>query len=221
MEGIEERKIQQDIILLIMNCQKYREKADTQKNTWLKQLPLNIKYYHVIGNSELKTEFEFDDVERKLWVKNQDDYNSLPHKVITAYNAVNQTYDYKYIMKTDDDQQVLSCFQFFTTLTKLFESPNFSYHYGGFIVDVKLPHISQYYRIHPELPHNLKIEAIKYCNGRFYFLSCDAVKDLIIKRENISNEYLEDYAIGYYLNASLKNNIFPIKTDVYFKDFTP
>jgi hypothetical protein len=42
-----------------------------------------------------------------------------------------------------------------------------------------------------------------------------------MKRENISKEYLEDYAIGYYLNSTFKNNIFPIKTDVYFKDFTP
>ena len=204
-----------------MNCQKYGEKATMQKNTWLKEVPSNIKYYHVIGNSELKNDFEFDDEERKLWVRNPDDYNSLPHKVITAYDAINKTYDYKYIMKTDDDQQVLSCFQFFSTLTKLFDSPNFSYHYGGFIVDVKLPHISQYYRIHPELPQNLKIEAIKYCNGRFYFLSCNAIQDLITKRKNISNEYLEDYAVGYYLNSIFKNNIFPIKTDVYFKDFTP
>lgn len=218
---MEERKVQQDFILLIMNCQKYREKAEAQKNTWLKELPSNIKYYHVIGNSELKTDFEFDHEERKLWVKNHDDYNSLPHKVINAYDAVNQTYDYKYIMKTDDDQQVLSCFQFFSTLTKLFESPTFSYNYGGFIVDVKLPHISQYYRIHPELPRNLKIEAIKYCNGRFYFLSSNAVQYLINKREDISKEYLEDYAVGYYLNSSLKNKIFPIKTNVYFKDFTP
>jgi len=218
---MEERRIKQDFILLIMNCQKYSEKATVQKNTWLKELPSSIKYYHVIGNSMLKTNFKFDDEERKLWVRNHDDYNSLPHKVITAYDAINETYDYKYIMKTDDDQQVQSCSQFFSTLTKLFDSPSFSYHYGGFIVDVKLPHISQYYRIHPELPRNLKIEAIKYCNGRFYFLSYKAIQDLITKRESISKEYLEDYSIGYYLESSLKTNIFPIKTDVYFKDFTP
>jgi hypothetical protein len=217
---MEERKIKQDFILLIMNCQKYREKAVIQKNTWLKQLPFNIKYYHVIGNSELKNPFEIDDEERKLWVKTKDDYISLPHKVITAYDAIDKTYDYKYIMKTDDDQQVSSCFQFFSTLTKLFDSPNFSYHYGGFIVDVKIPHISQYYRIHSELPHNLKIEAIKYCNGRFYFLSCMAVKDILTKKNNISNEYLEDYCVGYYMSSYLKKNIFPIKTDIYFKDFS-
>ena len=57
---MEERKIQQDFILLIMNCQKYREKAEMQKNTWLKELPSNIKYYHVVGNSMLKTKFKFD-----------------------------------------------------------------------------------------------------------------------------------------------------------------
>ena len=217
---MEERKIKEDFILLIMNCQKYKEKADAQKNTWLKELPSTIKYYHVLGNPELKNDFDFDDEERKLWVKTKDDYISLPHKVITAYDAINKTYDYKYIMKTDDDQQVLPCFHFFSTLTKLFNSPNFVYHYGGFIVDVKIPHISQYYRIHSELPHNLKIEAVKYCTGRFYFLSCTAVQDILTKKKNISNEYLEDYSVGYYMSCYLKKNIFPIKTDIYFKDFS-
>ena len=121
-------------------------------------------------------------------------------------------------MKTDDDQQVLSCFQFFSTLIKLFDSPNFSYHYGGFIVDVKNPYLSEYHRVHPELPIHLKIQATKYCNGRFYFLSSNAVQDLINKREDISKEYLEDYAIGYNLEPHFKENIIKIATNKFFTD---
>ena len=40
---MEERKIKQDFILLIMNCQKYREKASIQTNTWLKQNDITNK----------------------------------------------------------------------------------------------------------------------------------------------------------------------------------
>ena len=39
-----------DYILLILNCEKYKDKAENQKETWLKLLPQHIRYYHVIGN---------------------------------------------------------------------------------------------------------------------------------------------------------------------------
>ena len=35
---MEERKIQQDFILLIMNCQKYREKAESAKKYVVKRV---------------------------------------------------------------------------------------------------------------------------------------------------------------------------------------
>jgi hypothetical protein len=89
--------IKQDFILLIMNCKKYAKKALFQKKTWLRLIPPYLKYYHVIGNETLESEFEFDDTNQILWVKTPDDYNSLPKKVIEAYNAVNQTFDFKYI----------------------------------------------------------------------------------------------------------------------------
>jgi hypothetical protein len=89
--------IEQDFIMLIMNCKKYVKKAKFQKMTWLKALPSYLKYYHVIGDETLDTEFVFDDENRVLWVKVADDYNSLPNKVITAYNAVYETFNFKYI----------------------------------------------------------------------------------------------------------------------------
>ena len=92
--------------------------------------------------------------------------------------------------------------------------------YGGHIVDVAFPHISTYYIYHPELPKNLLIQKTKYCNGRFYFLSVDAVKDLITKKEIVQKEYLEDYAIGFYLDPKWKENILPITTKKYFEDGT-
>lgn len=209
--------IEQDFIMLIMNCKAYKSKAEYQKKTWLKLIPDFLKYYHVIGEETLEDEYKFDDENKILYVKNKDDYNSLPHKVITSYKAILNNYKFKYIFKTDDDQ-ILVNNKFLGVISNILTSKNPKTHYGGFIVDVTTPHISMYYRYHPELPKNLLIQKTKYCSGRFYFLSYESVKYLMNKKELISNEYLEDYAIGYYLNEYLKKNIFHISTNQYFTD---
>jgi hypothetical protein len=209
--------IDQEYILLIMNCKKYEKKALFQKMTWLKLIPSYLKYYHVIGDTNIETEYEFDNENNVLKVRVEDDYNSLPKKVIASYIAVNNTFNYKYIFKTDDDQ-ILVNNQYFDLLCNLIKVKEPKTHYGGFIVDVKQPYMSEYHRIHPELPKQLPLYITKYCSGRFYFLSSEAVQYLILKRANIEREFLEDYAIGFNLSRTLKDSILLISTNKYFTD---
>ena len=212
-----EEKEEQEFILLIMNCKKYIKKALYQKITWLKFIPPFIKYYHVIGDEELNEEYKFEDNNNLLWVKTKDDYVSLPNKVISSYNAVNNRYNFKYILKTDDDQILVNS-KFLTMITSLVKIKKPTPHYGGYVVNVEKPYLSEYYKIHPELPKILPILKTKYCSGRFYYLSKDAVSYLLTKRENIIKEYLEDFAIGFHLSPYYKNNIMNIKTNDYFTD---
>lgn len=210
--------LNQDYILLIMNCKKYLYKAAYQKESWLQNIPSFLQFYHVLGDDCLTTEFKFDDENRILWVKTPDDYNSLPKKVIAAYNAVNETFNFKYIFKTDDDQMLIND-RFFDILKNLLNRDDKKkIHYGGYIVDVKQNYLSQYHKIHPELPQYLPVFKTSYCSGRFYFLSNEAIKFLIKKRNCIENEYLEDYAIGYNLDNQYKSNILNLQTNNYFKD---
>lgn len=204
-----------EFILLIMNCHKYRDKAIQQKNGWLKNIPSNITFFHVIGDKNLcsSNKFLFNYDENILYVNTNDDYNSLPSKVIHSFEAVNETFNYKYILKTDDDQ-ILVKNNFFDTLTNILNSKE--YHYGGFSLDVPR-HISKYYLIHNCLPENLILEATKYCNGRFYFLKNDAIKNLLIKKEDICKRFIEDHAIGYYLDSKYKSNLLHINTTSIFK----
>ena len=65
--------IEQEFIMLIMNCKKYIKKANYQKETWLKALHPYIKYYHVIGDNNLETEYKFDEESLILYVKTGDD----------------------------------------------------------------------------------------------------------------------------------------------------
>ena len=219
-----------EYILLIFNCVKYKHKALNQKNTWLRDLNTlknknRLKYFHVIGDPKLDQEFSFDTSNQILWIKVEDDYNSLPKKVIQAYEAVTKMYKFKYIFKTDDDQ-MLSSVSFFDTLIKVLDNKYSDpvltnrVHYGGYIVDVKQDHISQYYKLHPELPNNLLVKKTQYCSGRFYLLSHEVVDALILKKEAISCEFLEDYAIGIHMPANgFKNKIMNINTNIYFEDF--
>jgi hypothetical protein len=208
-------------LLLIMNCVKYNYKASKQREAWLKDL--QIPYYHVLGNPELKTTYQFNDQERILWVKTPDDYNSLPKKVLSAYAAVQQSFPaVQYIFKTDDDQMLQSNNpnKFFDNINKMLERrmQNAKIHYSGNIVDVPKAYLSQYYRIHPELPKELPVYVTKYCSGRFYILSMEAITYLISKRDLIFQEYLEDYAMGMHLHNRYKNPMLHLDTDIFFKD---
>lgn len=211
-----------EVILLIFSCQKYAYKVAKQKQTWLQNFT-TIPYYHVIGNPLLAIEFQFDHDNNVLFVKVADDYNSLPKKVIRAFKAVFDTFPVKYIFKTDDDQNLLHP-KFFDNIAKLLltnnhDSTTVIHHYGGHIINVQVPYLSGYYKIHPELPKQLPVLATKYCSGRFYFVSSIAVQQLISKKELIDNEYLEDYAIGYHLDPFLKTNMMAIQTNKFLVDF--
>jgi hypothetical protein len=205
----------QDYILLIMNCEKYRHKAITQTSGWLKSIPANIKYFHVIGNEYIDKDFLFDHNAQILYVKTGDDYNSLPHKVIVSYLAVLMTFNFKYIFKTDDDQRLTDS-AFFANL--MIEIENKKPDYGGRKITIKQDHISEYYHYHPELPKNVLVKATNYCNGRFYILSRSAVLHILYKMDEIKKEYFEDYAIGYHMDETIKSNFLPIQNDV-FVDF--
>jgi hypothetical protein len=185
--------------------------------TWLKDIPSYLCYYHVIGVEDLDTHYKFDNENRVLWVKVADDYNSLPKKVTAAYEVIYKTFDFKYIFKTDDDQ-ILVNNKFFDTLVGFIDRKRPKTHYGGYIVNVEKPHMSEYYRIHPELPKDLPIYATKYCSGRFYFLSKTAIVDLLSKKNYIEKEYLEDYAIGLFLNEIYKKDMLPLATNKMFTD---
>jgi hypothetical protein len=216
MERTQTKKETNDFILLIMNCVKYTSKRTYQRNTWLKTIPSFIKYYHVIGNPTLQQNYLFDNINNILFVKTQDDYCSLPSKVIESYEAIFQTFNFKYIFKTDDDQSLLDN-TFFDTLSNILLKTN-DFHYGGNILSIRSAHYSLYNRVHNELPNNILIKPTKYCNGRFYFLSNQAIFHLIKIKNEIKKECIEDYAVGFNLDIKFKDFMFFINTDKYFKD---
>jgi len=207
-------KITQDYVLMILNCEKYKYKALHQKKTWLKEI--DLMYFHVIGDESMEKEFDFDFIENILKVKCPDDYISLPQKSYMALKAIHKKFNYKFVFKTDDDQNLTNP-KFLNVVMNILNTKE-DIHYGGKIINVPKSYLSQYHKIHPELPEFIPIHQTKYCTGRFYFLSQDAILYLLKQQCNIYKEYLEDYAIGFHLHSQYKINILLLDTEKYFKD---
>jgi glycosyl transferase family 25 len=198
------------IVLLILNCQKYKYKADYQKITWLRYLPNNITYYHIVGNPELESEYIIKD--NLITIKCPDDYCSLTKKIIIALDIINTNIEYDYIYKTDDDQILIN-----NSLWIHLENVIGSCNYGGYVIRCQR-HISKYNSIRTELPNNILLEETLYCNGRFYFLSKNSVKNLLKKKFQIMERIIEDHTIGYFLDDDLKKKAYNFNNFLYFMD---
>jgi len=205
-------------ILLILNCEKYKNKAVRQKKGWLSKLNNNdLIYYHVIGSNKKcnDKEYIFDDINKILYVNTKDDYCSLPNKVISSFNAINNEYNYEYIFKTDDDQNLVKP-NFFNSIIKIIENKK-NINYGGFLLNVN-DHYSRYYLVHSVLPKNLFLKKTSYCSGRFYLLSNKSINHLIKFYDNISQCVIEDHTIGLYLSDEFKSNGLYFDSNKIFKD---
>ena len=212
------KKIKKDYILLILHCEKYKFNRIIQMDTYLKYLPQKINYYHIIGNVNMKEEYIFNEEEKIIVVKSEDDYLHLPTKIVKAYEAIFATYDFKYIFKTDDTQICIYKDFFDDLINRLikFEENDNKSHYGGYIVNVEKQKLCNHYKNHSELPNNRLLFPTIYCSGSFYYLSSDAISDLMVKKEEFIKDYLEDYSIGYNLSNKFKKNMIHIPIEVIF-----
>lgn len=202
------------VILLIVNCKKYAHKREKQLQSWINDIPKDLKYYHVIGDENLEEDYVFDHLEKIIYVKCKDDYLSLPQKVILSYQAVDENFDYKYIYKTDDDQNIQK------EIWELLRSNlNESVNYGGQYCQYKKDIITtpDYSKEHPELPSSFKIEKSIFCGGRFYLLSNKNVKDLLKKKNFFKDRILEDQSVGYIMDDKYKKNGLYFNIDRYFQ----
>jgi hypothetical protein len=206
--------IKEDIVIVIINCEKYKWRRELQQE-WLSRMK-NITYYYIIGSSEKCGEQKYLFEEKTLYVNEPDDYVSLPKKVMGAFRAIHENYDYKYIIKMDDDL-ILTIPSFFDMLYKHLLSNN--NHYGGHAVQVK-DHISQHNLVNPLCPKGLFLEGTIYCGGSFYFLSKEALLHIFKYEKEIRERIIEDHAIGYYLNDRFKKNLLQIDVHKIFSNIT-
>jgi hypothetical protein len=210
--------IMEEYVLFILNCYKYEGKRQQQLNSWLKNLKIpNFKFYHIIGNENLKTEYEIED--NKIIVKCEDNYESLPQKTFLAIRAIKDIHkNLKFILKTDDDMNVN--INYLTTLLKILEPTKCDY-YGEFITIPK-EHYSIYHfdKVEKETSkRQIKMECITYSPGRFYILSNNFCNKILQESDYFKNSMFEDYAIGYIANKyNVKKYMIKVRRNI--EEFT-
>lgn len=89
------------VVFMIISCKGNRHKQDAIRKTWLKELNVaNIEYVFIEGNPAVEKAIQLDD---RLFVKSQDTYEYLSHKIYKAIRAIRERYNPDYIFKIDDD----------------------------------------------------------------------------------------------------------------------
>ena len=70
------------IIFLVLNCKKndYRRK----KQTWLKALPSNFKFFHIQGDPDLPVLYKINENENLITLHCDDGYLGIPYKIMAA-----------------------------------------------------------------------------------------------------------------------------------------
>jgi hypothetical protein len=207
----------EEFVVMILNCKKYNHKRMKQKK-WLSKFT-NLIYFHVIGEPTMEEPYRFDDTEKILYVKTKDDYMSLSHKVISGMSAFAQRYPFKYLLKLDDDQNLvkMSFFRLLTTaLMANWDNPANRKHYGGDMVYVKEPTLSTLFNVHPEMPRNYMLLPGNYAGGCCYVVSRESVEHLLRQKEELVKHIFEDYGVGQILKISDKNKIIEFNYKDYF-----
>ena len=184
----------EDIIFLIPTCEKYKTKANSQRETWIKHLNHHrFRYFFVQGNPSLKHVIVEDDT---IFTPCNDHYETLLLKLSLAYKFLIQQFDFNYIFKIDDD-----CFLNIDNVIKNL-IPQLGHHqyYGGAVhrKGIAMNNKWHYGKCHSpifEIPYDYDIAPIDFAKGGYgYLLRRDAASTIA----SCSYIFYEELSQGVY-----------------------
>ena len=222
--------LKDDYILMILSCKKYeKERRVGQINQFLNNNSImqGMRYFHLVGDKHKfrknkKLKYIVDEEKNIIYTNTLDDYLSLPHKTISGLTALYETFDFKYVLKTDDDQRLLNpkIFSILDTVLK-----NKKPDYFGKLCNME----EQVEKWQPIVHKNdgfptgyIVGDGKPFTNGRFYGLSHRNVYYLVSNKFNqVRKELSEDWAIAKYQHLDHRNNIFTFENMHIFMDYEP
>lgn len=207
------------IYFMILSCSNmryqfnYKNKYDFFKKVYSKDLfSNNYNYIFVCGNKEQNEEFIYNPDLNIVYVKCDDNYDSLPMKVYMGIKYILKNENIEGIFKLDDTSIIND---FNVILDSLKNNSKIDY-FGAIKEDNRK---TKYYKLrhsrlkrfqYPEKYKNVVFPNSYFCHGCGYYLSLQSCRIILDNLKIIENNVLEDTCIGYILNC---NNVFPVKID--------
>ena len=207
--------VNMDPCLIILNCLKNGHKRDRQRNTWLRDFPIT-KWYHIIGDPSLDSEYKLDQDQHILYVKCADDYLSLPSKTFLACKAVYYLFpSVTHILKTDDDMDCHT--DRLSTILDIVRPHEYG---GGVIVEKPEDELSTYHYTQDGIEHNpLVCRKGLYCPGRFYFMNHMTIAKLLQHEPLFMCHGFEDNMVGHVLTYLERVQLFSLPDKILFFEY--
>ena len=196
-------------VIIIYSCLKYKYKSNLLYNL-IKELDnTEVKIFIVNGKLELKNEYEIN--ENYLYLKCQDNYESLRLKTKTLMKEIINIFpNMEGIIKMDDD--IFPNIMFLREMLN-FVKNKFVNYCGKVMINKKKficnSHIEKCKN--PIYKYPLTLPICIYCPGPCYYLSNKAIN---LFNKNCKDFFLEDIMVGYtFTNTKIKAITYPTYYD--------
>ena len=168
-------------------------------------------YYYFIGDLTLESEYQIDEVNKIVYLKVPDNYESLSLKVYYAFKFISENFENKIngVFKTDDDIRLD-----LNLILKLYRD-NFNVDYFG-LVNKTISNFSDYHfgKCENEIINKIKMKIpieTEYCSGGGYYIKFENISKIVNIISNFNLIIFEDVCVGKTL---VDSGIIPLHVDM-------
>jgi len=205
-----ERPKLKKIFLLIISYQGSKCRNEQHELLKSEDKIANFFYYYFIGDPVLEKDYIVDEINKIVYLKVRDNYESLSMKVYLAFKFIYENFNGKIygVFKTDDDITLD-----LDKINKL-NDQYFDRDYYGLETQI----IDEYSCYHFDKCENevlntlpMKTPRTKYCAGGGYYINFRNIKHILSNYKIFSTLIYEDVSVGYSLSI---NGIKPFHIDM-------
>ncbi|KAK7485792.1 hypothetical protein BaRGS_00022973 [Batillaria attramentaria] len=192
------RDLKANLIVMVISGPKNQHQRDTIRETWLSGAPNSVLVKFVIGTKNLSPEVK-DSVDREQFLHSdllllddiEESYHSLTNKLMMGLQWADQTVDYKYLLKVDDDSFV----RLDELLKELKQKPRERLYWGFFNGRAHVKKAGKW----AEKDWFLCDRYLPYALGGGYVLSSDLVHYVSSNSQYLQHFNSEDVSLGAWL----------------------
>ena len=210
------RELSAHLVILVLTAPANQHQRDAVRETWLQNLPKNCLVRFVIGTASLE-ESILSNIEREQLIRkdllllkeHNETYKSLTSKLVQAFKWLDQTVDFQYLLKVDDDSYI----RLDAILDDLKSKPKERLYWGFFDGRAHVKKTGKW----AERDWIACDRYLPYALGGGYLLSNDLIH-YVVSNSNFLKTFLsEDVSLGSWLAPLDINRVHDPRFDTEYK----